>query len=239
MIRTTFYLFSLLWISATFSQNDSIVLPIDENSVLQERKMYEDLKEKYTGDEFNYETNTGESQNLLARFLKWLFQGIGDAIGINIPPNILQILEYIIYGLMGLLAIYLLVRVLINEKFNSIFTKKATSIVDIDLSEHHIEAIDLDALMSSALKNKDYRLAIRYQYLKILKLLSKKEIIEWHFDKTNMDYELEIREPQLRNEFRKVSYLYEYIWYGEQRIDEAIYSNASSRFIQLNKTILQ
>ncbi len=239
MIRTIFYLFSLLWISAVFSQNDSIVLPVDENSGLQERKMYRDLNEKYTGDEFNYETNTGESQNLLARFLRWLFQGIGDAIGINIPPNILQILEYTIYGLMGLLIIYLLIRVLINEKFNSIFSKKATSIVDIDLSEHHIEAIDLDALTTSALKNKDYRLAIRYQYLKILKLLSKKEIIEWHFDKTNADYEKEIGEPQIKNEFKKVSYLYEYIWYGEQRIDEAVYSNASSRFVQLNKIISQ
>jgi len=239
VIKNIFYLFFLLWVSTIFSQNDSIVLPIDENSVLQERRMYEDLKEKYTGDEFNYETNTGESKNLLARFIKWLFQGIGDAVGINISPNTLLVLEYIIYGLMGILVIYLLIRIFINEKFNSIFTKKAKAILDIDLTEQHIEVIDLDSLMSAALKNKDYRLAIRYQYLKILKQLSQKEIIEWHFDKTNVDYEKEIGESKLRNDFKKVSYLYEYIWYGEQIIDEVGYTNASFRFTQLNNAISQ
>nr|WP_298927696.1 hypothetical protein [uncultured Allomuricauda sp.] len=239
MIKNIFYLFFLLWVSTIFSQNDSIVLPIDENSVLQERRMYEDLKEKYTGDEFNYETNIGESKNLLARFIKWLFQGIGDAVGINISPNTLLVLEYIIYGLMGILVIYLLIRIFINEKFNSIFTKKAKAILDIDLTEQHIEVIDLDSLMSAALKNKDYRLAIRYQYLKILKQLSQKEIIEWHFDKTNVDYEKEIGESKLRNDFKKVSYLYEYIWYGEQIIDEVGYTNASFRFTQLNNAISQ
>lgn len=239
MIRNIIYLFSFLWASFTFSQNDSIVIPVDENSVLQERRIYENLKEKYPGEEFNYETNTGESKNLLARFLKWLFQGIGDAVGIDIPYNVLQILEYIIYGLMGLLVIYLLVRIFINEKFNSIFSKKAKAIIDIDLSEQHIEVIDLDALMNAALKNKDYRLAVRYQYLKILKLLSQKEIIEWHFDKTNVDYEQEISESKLKNDFKKVSYLYEYIWYGEQIIDETGYTNASFSFTQLNNSILQ
>lgn len=239
MIRNIIYLFSFLWVSFTFSQNDSIPIPVDESSVLQERRIYENLKEKYPGEEFNYETNTGESKNLLARFLKWLFQGIGDAVGIDIPYNVLQILEYVIYGLMGLLVIYLLVRIFINEKFNSIFSKKAKAIIDIDLSEQHIEVIDLDALMNAALKNKDYRLAVRYQYLKILKLLSQKEIIEWHFDKTNVDYEQEISESKLKNDFKKVSYLYEYIWYGEQIIDETGYTNASFSFTQLNNSILQ
>lgn len=239
MIRNIIYLFSFLWASLTFSQNDSIPIPVDENSVLQERRIYENLKEKYPGEEFNYDTNTGESKNLLARFLKWLFQGIGDAVGIDIPYNVLQIMEYIIYGLMGLLVIYLLIRIFINEKFNSIFSKKAKAIIDIDLSEQHIEVIDLDALMNAALKNKDYRLAVRYQYLKILKLLSQKEIIEWHFDKTNVDYEQEISGSKLKNDFKKVSYLYEYIWYGEQIINETDYTNASFRFTQLNNSISQ
>lgn len=246
MIRNIIYLFSFLWVSFAFSQNDSIPILVDENSVLQERRIYENLKEKYPGEEFNYETNTGESQNLLVRFfkwlknlLRWLVELFGDAVGIDISPKMLLALEYIIYGLMGLLVIYLLVRIFINEKFNSIFSKKAKAIIDIDLSEQHIEVIDLDALMNAALKNKDYRLAIRYQYLKILKQLSQKEIIEWHFDKTNVDYEKEIGESKLRNDFKKVSYLYEYIWYGEQIIDEVGYTNASFRFTQLNNAISQ
>jgi len=221
------------------AQNDSITIPVDKASVLTDRSIGEDLSKKYTGDEFNYEVKTGESSNLLARFIRWVLNSLGETFGLDISPQTLLILEYIIYALMGLLAIYLLVRMFINEKFNAIFSKKAKSIVDIDLSEHHIEAIDLDALMDAALKQKDYRLAVRYQFLKALKLLSQKSIIEWHFDKTNVDYGREIKEVRLQEEFKKASYLYENIWYGEQPIDEQGYAKTSSRFDTLNLLIPQ
>lgn len=227
----------LLWASISFAQNDSIVIPVDESSTLSERQIEENLSKKYTGEDFNYDVKTGESSNLLARFIRWLLNSLGDMFGLDISPQTLLILEYIIYALMGALVIFLLVRVFVNEKFNAIFTKKAKSIVDIDLSEQHIESLDLDALMNDALKNKDYRLAVRYQFLKILKLLSQKNLIEWHFEKTNADYEREIKHDNLQAAFKNASYLYENIWYGEQPIDEAGYAKTSSRFSTLNNLI--
>lgn len=237
MIQRITTIFFLICATMTMAQNDSIPIPVDEASVLTDRQIGEELSQKYTGDEFNYEVKTGESSNLLARFIRWVLNGLGETFGLDISPQTLLILEYIIYGLMGLLAIYLLVRMFINEKFNAIFSKKAKSIVDIDLSEHHIETIDLDALMDAALKQKDYRLAVRYQFLRVLKLLSQKSIIEWHFDKTNVDYGKEIKEVRLQEEFKKASYLYENIWYGEQPIDEQGYAKTSSRFDTLNLLI--
>ncbi|MDC6367060.1 MULTISPECIES: DUF4129 domain-containing protein [Flavobacteriaceae] len=232
-------IFFVLWTFTLFAQNDTIVLPLDEASILYERSIPDDLSKKYTGDDFNYNVKTGESQNLLARFLRWLMNSIGETFGFDISPKTLLILEYIIYALIGLLVIYVLVRVFINEKFNAIFSKKAKSIVDIDLAEQHIENVDLDALMTAALKAKNYRLAVRYQFLKILKLLSQKDIIDWHFDKTNVDYEREISEVQLQKEFKKASYLYENIWYGEQPIDESGYNKTSARFANLSNLIPQ
>lgn len=237
MIRSNFIILFLLWVSVSFAQNDSIAIPIDESSALTEREIQEDLSKKYTGDDFNYEVKTGESANLLARFIRWLLNSLGETFGLDISPQTLLILEYIIYGLMGALVIFLLIRVFVNEKFNAIFTKKAKSIVDIDLSEQHIESLDLNALMNDALKNKDYRLAVRFQFLKILKLLSQKNLIEWHFEKTNVDYEREIKHGNLLVAFKNASYLYENIWYGEQPIDEAGYAKTSSRFTTLNNLI--
>ncbi len=227
----------MVWASFSSAQNDSIPIPVDKTSVLTERIIDGELSKKYTGEEFNYEIKTGESSNLLARFIRWVLNGLGETFGLDISPQTLLILEYIIYALMGILVIYLLVRVFINEKFTAIFSKKAKSIVDVDLSEHHIEAIDLDALMNAALKQKDYRLAVRYQFLRILKLLSQKHIIEWHFDKTNVDYTKEIKEVRLQTAFQKASYLYENIWYGEQPIDEQAYAKTTSRFDTLNLLI--
>jgi hypothetical protein len=239
VIQRITVIFFLLWASLSNAQNDSISIPIDEGSILTERQIDEDLGQKYTGEEFDYEVKTGESANLLARFIRWILNSLGETFGLDISPKTLLILEYTIYALMGALVIYLLVRVFINEKFNAIFSKKAKSIVDIDLSERHIESIDLDALMNDALKNKDYRLAVRYQFLKILKLLSQNNIIDWHFEKTNVDYEREIKEGSLQTEFKKASYLYENIWYGEQPIDENGYAKTSLRFTSLNNLIRQ
>ncbi|MEM9867954.1 MAG: hypothetical protein AAF765_09715, partial [Bacteroidota bacterium] len=151
-----------LFILGNPQSKDSLSVSYDTDSKLMERGFDGDLSQKYQGDAFNYETKTGESQNLLLRALRWFFNGLGDIFGVDVPPNTLVILEYLIYVLMAALVIYLLVRFFINEKFSSIFTKKATSLLDLDLSEKHIENLDLDALMEDALKNKDYRLAVRY-----------------------------------------------------------------------------
>ncbi|MEM0931136.1 MAG: hypothetical protein AAGJ12_01635 [Bacteroidota bacterium] len=219
-----------LFILGNPQSKDSLSVSYDTDSKLMERGFDGDLSQKYQGDAFNYETKTGESQNLLLRALRWFFNGLGDIFGVDVPPSTLVILEYLIYVLMAALVIYLLVRFFINEKFSSIFTKKATSLLDLDLSEKHIENLDLDALMEDALKNKDYRLAVRYQFLKVLKRLSQKELIDWHFEKTNSDYLKELRETRLKTTFKEVSYLYEHIWYGENTINRHQYEKTDDRF---------
>lgn len=231
-------LFFSILSAAGFSQEvkDTIV-PIDSISKLYERSIEEDLTKKYTGEDFNYDIKTGESQNLLSRFFKWIGRGLNNIFGINLSPEALKLLEYFVYFLMGGLVIYLLVRVLVNEKFNSIFTKKAKTIFDIDLAEQHIESLDLDTLLNAALEDKNYRLAIRYHFLRTLKRLSQKDIIEWHFDKTNSDYQNEIQQQQLKLGFKEIAYLYDYIWYGEQPIDESKYDTAKARFVAINNLI--
>ncbi len=220
-------------------EQDSLQVSYDTNSSIETRSFEEDLSQKYQGDEFDYDVKTGESQNLLLRALRWLFNGLGDIFGFDISPNTLKVIQYLIYVLMALLVIYLIVRFLVNERFGSIFTKKATSILDIDLSEQHIENLDLESLMNEALKNKDYRLAVRYQFLKVLKHLSQKQLIDWHFEKTNSDYEKELKETRLKTKFKEVSYLYEHIWYGEKPITVQQYQKTDDRFNALNILIPQ
>ena len=222
-----------------FQQKDSLQLQYDTDSKLETRSFDQDLTEKYQGDEFDYEVKTGESQNLLLRFLRWLFNGLGDIFGFDVSPETLKVIQYLIYVLMGLLVIYLLVRFLANERFSSIFTKKAASILEVDLSEQHIESLDLDALLRDALSQNDYRLAVRYQFLKILKRLSQKELIDWHFEKTNADYQKELKENRLQSKFKEVSYLYEHIWYGEKNITANQYKKTDDRFSALNTLIPQ
>ena len=233
-----FLIFFQLITLCSFAQekNDSII-KIDSSSILTSRNIEKDLSKKYTGDEFNYTFKTGESQNILARFINWIGQGLYNVFGITLSPQVLQIIEYFIYFLLVILAIYLIVKVLINESFNSIFQKKAKAINDINLTEEHIESIDINTLLNTALNDKNYRLAIRYQFLLTLQKLSENDIVEWHFDKTNSDYLSEIKQPQLQNGFKKITYLYDYIWYGEQPLDEIKYSKSILDFESINQLI--
>ncbi|MEL6975210.1 MAG: hypothetical protein AAGL29_07420 [Bacteroidota bacterium] len=217
---------------------DTVSIKYDTHSTVSEKAFSEEnLAKKYTGDEFDYEVTTGQSQNLLLRFLNWLSRKLNNTFGIQLSPNTLEFLQYTIYVLMGLLVLYLLVRFIVNENFGSIFTKKANPILDIDLAEEHIEDLDLDALLRDALKQKDYRLAVRFQFLKVLKSLSQRQIIDWHFEKTNSDYSREINENRLKTGFDEASYLYENIWYGEQWIDANLYEKTQHRFSRLHQMI--
>ncbi|MFD2588268.1 hypothetical protein ACFSQJ_15110 [Croceitalea marina] len=235
-IYTTLFIFLFLGAFAFSQEAKDSIVTIDSMSTVHERS-FDDLNKKYNGEDFDYDIKTGESQNLLSRFLRWIGRGLSDIFGINLSPEALKLLEYIVYFLMGGLVIYLLVRVLVNEKFNSVFTRKAKTIFDIDLAEQHIESLDLDTLLAAAINKKDYRLAVRYHFLKILKKLSQNDIIEWHFDKTNTDYQNEIKQQKLQSGFKEVAYLYDYIWYGEQPIDRPMYETAETRFVVLNNLI--
>ena len=234
-----FLLLIFLFCTVGFSQSeqDSINIPKDENSVLHIKPELEKLDEKYLGDEFNYEVNTGESQNLLERFFRWLGNWLDDTFGIKLSPDVLNVLKWLIYILMSGLVIYLIVKLLINERFDAIFTKKAKTVADIELAEQHIETVDFDTLLAEALQEKNYRLAVRYHFLKLLKLLSQKEIIDWHFEKTNSDYQKEIEQAELKKGFASLAYLYNYVWYGEQPINESSFVQAEGQFEKMNVKI--
>lgn len=233
-LTATIYSFLVLFPSLAQGEKDSIPLSLDTNGKLILRTLDEDFIQKYQGKEFNYDIEDGESQNLLARFLSWVMNGLQGVFGIDIPQELAQLLEYLIYGLMGALAIYLLIRFLIGENASAIFRKKEAVIIHPNLAEEHIESLDLDTLISDAIQQKNYRLAIRYQYLKTLKTLSQHQIIQWHYEKTNKDYEKEIETPKIKLLFKDVSYLYDHVWYGEQEIDDQKYRAAQIIFANLN-----
>ena len=236
MIRlaAAIYCFFILFSGLAQGEKDSVPLTQDTNSKLVLRTLDENLIQKYQGKEFNYNIKDGDSQNLLARFLNWVMNGLRDVFGIDIPPGITKLLEYLIYGLMGALAIYLLIKFLTGENASAIFRKKEAAIINLNLAEEHIESLDLDVMITDAVQQKNYRLAIRYQYLKVLKTLSQQQVIEWHYEKTNQDYEKEIEAPKIRLLFKDVSYLYDHIWYGEQEIDDQKYRAAQMTFTNLN-----
>jgi len=236
IVHITLLIIVLFFVTPICAQNDSIPVLIDESKI-STIDFSDNLSEKYSGQEFYYETNEAETQNYLARFLNWLFNLLRDAFGIEISPALTQIIEVIIYIVLIGIAIYVIVRLLAGKEAVSFFRKKNTLVAPLQINEEHIENINLEDLIRGALQEKNYRLAIRYMYLKALQDLSIKKYIDYHFEKTNTDYYREISDVGIKQNFNRVSYLYDYIWYGKFELDEHGFTNAKKSFDQLNNNI--
>ena len=111
--------------------------------------------------------------------------------------------------------------------------------VGLSEEENIIRNENIDDLIQQAVADKNYRLAIRYSYLLILKLLSEKDIIAWELQKTNSDYLDEITKENLKTPFKASTRLYEYVWYGDFLIDEPKYQKAALAFNALRKNIIE
>jgi hypothetical protein len=77
-----------------------------------------------------------------------------------------------------------------------------------------IYAEDLEQLMNKAFEAKAYREAIRFAYLLFLRQLSEEEFIQWQLEKTSKQYQYEIQNVRLREEFTNHTSDYNYVWYG-------------------------
>ena len=204
----------------------------------QERSFDENFKERYSGRKFNYEGKKVVSRNLSSpngdpsKFdkkdpnIKEDNNRIDSDFNFNFSWLFIAIL---------ILAIIYLAYIILSEGSSGLFSsRKNIKIKDFDeISAENIEHVDMDSLIQNAENNNDYRLAIRYYYLLVLKNLSLKKFIIFEDDKTNAEYLAEIETKSFCKNFAYTSYLYNYIWYGEFPVDSMQYEKAKSNFIKL------
>ncbi|WP_299128751.1 hypothetical protein [uncultured Winogradskyella sp.] len=196
----------------------------------------DNLKERYDSSDFNYSINDTGGVNLMQRILRSFFNWLGDVFGFDIDWIDYKTLEYIVYGLLGIVVFYVLLKFLFQNPVSAVFKTEDKALDGFNYVEEDIEQIDFEKLIIQALNSNNYRLATRYMYLKSLKILANKKVIEWHYDKTNTDYLNEIKDTNLKKSFKRISYIYDYVWYGEFPIDEVSFNNNKADFNQLNKT---
>jgi len=130
---------------------------------------------------------------------------------------------------------YLLIVGLLVAVFFMIFSNVSINKrIDIDQdSTDYIEDIEeVDTLdgFKQALLAGDYRSAIRMQFIKVLQLLQEKNHIKWKPEKTNRDYLRELSGKTEKNNFRKLSGIYELVWYGNTKIEKESFEQLNPSF---------
>lgn len=202
----------------------------------------ESLIESYQNDEeFDY-AEAEEADNAWTRFKKWLNDLynsftrwlFGDNVATGFWGGFLQILPYILLGLFLGGLVWLFLRIDSNRLVFDPLKAPQTFMGD---DEDIIQNQDIQSLIDAALINGNYRLAVRFYYLLCLQQLSGKELIDWQVQKTNHEYIFEIADPKIRQHFRRVTDLYDYIWYGSFTLDAPAFAKAQTAFNNLNNSL--
>ncbi len=195
----------------------------------------DDFRNKYLNDkDFNYDQEAG-SKTFLARFLESLGNLLKKLFGfgsLGKVSDITSLIFKIICGLIVLVVIYFIIRLFMNHKGKWFFQKKNEAVsIDINDAEQLIQSADFEQLICEVEKQGNTRQSIRLYYLWLLKDLKEKELIIWLPEKTNADYMAELKNGALRERFSYLSYLYNYIWYGEFSITGDDYLGAKKAFL--------
>jgi len=132
--------------------------------------------------------------------------------------NLLWII--IIAGFAGFIIWYL------ADSKIGLFRKKVRTIDDIqqdELDNEDIFSINYQKEIDKATQVRNFRLAVRLMFLRLLKNLSEKNIIQYKQGKTNFDYLLQLQPTQYYKDFFRITRNYEYSWYGQFEIAEQTY----------------
>lgn len=236
-----FFLSFTLFVQLSFAQQDSLSVKNDDSKIEVRKITENDLKTYKEDKAFNYIEEI-EEESFIQKFQRWLQNiltkiweaifGVGTATGFLY--FVFNILPYILLAFLVFLLVKFFLKV--NSR-NIVYGEQKNASFQFTEEEHIIKNEDINALISEAIKNQNYRLAIRYYYLQTLKYLTEKSIISWEPEKTNEDYIKEISKDSLSADFKNVTKIYDYVWYGEFGIDQLKFEKLKSTFETVNKSI--
>jgi len=199
------------------------------------RQLPNSFKEKYQGSAYNYESSVSWLDKAKAWFIDLLDRWF--RVNSKKGASILENLETIFYILVLLGVVYIIVKMVLNKEGRWLFRRKKekANTLEFEITEN-IQQVNFENLIQEAVQNKEYRLAIRYNYLLLLKKLDQYKIITYDPQKTTYDYSLDLEGTAHSKGFNKATYYYTYIWYGEFSIDAEEYTTASLVYAQILKS---
>lgn len=200
-----------------------------DTTKIEWRKFNEAQLEKFRNNKyFDYRdkepTKAKETINWLEKWLRDLFD---IKLGGETNDVIYDIITIVL--IVGVLAA--LIWALTSANFRWIFSGKgAKSSPVFTIEEENIHEISFSSEITAAEAARNFRKAVRLYYLEMLKALSDHSLIDWEPQKTNHDYARELSNTPYTEDFLKLTYWFDYIWYGELPVDAGLYADIREKF---------
>jgi hypothetical protein len=140
----------------------------------------------------------------------------------------IRIMLYVILGAILLFALYRVI--IVNNLFIFYSSKKAAKKQDEEFDHSDFSVDTLEEKINRHIQEKNYRMAVRYLYLKSLSLLNDKGLISYHAQATNQEYLNQLKNDPHFKDFNFLTRAYEYVWYGEFLLNDAQFETIYNSF---------
>jgi hypothetical protein len=123
-----------------------------------------------------------------------------------------------------------------------LFRKKSVPVNSKEEEEEMPEdifAINYQKEIDKAAAQGNYRLAVRLMFLRLLKHMSEKNVINYKQDKTNLDYLMHLYSTRYYHDFFRITRHYEYSWYGKFEVSSDAYHQISKEVLQFENLLGQ
>lgn len=208
-------------------------IAISATSISNERVFKEEKLEKFRKDaDFSYIEKEPET-DLFGDFLKAFFKKF---FGMAESTEAIKGMEYLFYFFAAAALIYAVASILKTD-LSSLLLKKPNSATIVSDLHEDIREINLETFLNKYMEEKNFRMATRYLFLIVLRDLNDLDLIAWSPEKTNKDYEKELRKYKEGTEFSKLSKVFSYTWYGNLPVNEAYFHTISESFNSFRNSI--
>ncbi|HEY4060932.1 MAG TPA: DUF4129 domain-containing protein [Puia sp.] len=206
------------------TKTDPIVFRSIPNSVITRWKKEKDFA--YANDPSYWRKEVPDTR-VENSFFRWLANVLGS-----------QGFKYFIYCLLVAILLYAIIRIIAENNLRFFYRPAAKTTAGPGETPDPLEE-DLDRELHEALRAKDNRLAVRWLYLKALRLLKDRSLIRYHVDATNREYVRQLGGSAYDQPFRFLTGAYERVWYGQFSLGEDPFQRLHQYFLDFYKSIGQ
>jgi hypothetical protein len=152
----------------------------------------------------------------------------------NVGSVLRTVLWVVIIGaFIGFLVLFLT-----NSNVGLFRRNRSIASTENDENNHEdIFAINYQVEIDKAIGQQNYRLAVRLLFLRLLRTLSDRNVIQYKQDLTNVDYLKQLQGTRWYTEFFTVARNYEYTWYGQFPLSQEKFSVIKKEFDQLDSKL--
>lgn len=227
------FLFILIFsLGISHAQNDDDL----EQEKYHLRQFDKNVLENYKKNkDFQYDRKiVPPDPSVLQKFIEWLKDALKLSTDTEDKRNTWS---YFFYTISILTLLYLILRLVGVDVTGIAYRRSKKSKVPFGEFIENINELNFDKLIKEAIEQKMFEQAIRLFYLRTLKNLSDKKIIQWEKDKTNRDYVRELRQSKFVNDFKDLTFIFEYVCYGNFTISDKEFKEAKEDFDKFNNLL--